>query len=303
MDENNNILDIILIKGSDLENTDSIALNILRDITDKKIITNLQKEYLGFNTKGSNIPNNTVVYHYIDSLDSKYVLVYLERGKLQAKELEIKDGYVMFTMQNNANYALVKLKSNENLDLPEEEESPSAVITQKKNSKMWFIIAGGTIILTLSLAGVIFALKQKKKKDLISKSDVDYLDLEPKPLAMASPGVVNKPVEAIPVMDSLSLHSNTLSSDTIPVLPLDNKAAPLKDETTGALENYHYNWQKEYLSKKEQNKVVNANLDDPKYDIKPLLSADAIAATFTNLQMDFDFKPLLNDNIDSLDFK
>ena len=99
-------------------------------------------------------------------------------------------------------------------------------------------------------------------------------------------------------MDTLDIDVETLSSEpAVEMLAIPDPSITPKDETTGAKENYHYEWQKEYFTKKEKEDKIKADLNellDPKYEIKPILSAEAIADTFVDVKIDFDFEPIDN---------
>lgn len=294
LDEYGNIQNAIIINGKYITSDASISFNLVRNITDKILLEALDSDYVSVNTKGSNIPEHTKFRHYIDSVKNKYILYYLDGKKVINENLEITNGYVEIEVGNNANYAIVKLKEDE-----KEPEKPKPAVTptpkkKKSNKSKWFILGGGVLALAGGAVGALYIVK--KKKTLLDGSEVEYLDLEPENNSVAAPAVENSVVDTIPAMDTLDIDVETLSTEpAVEMLSIPEPSITPKDETTGAKENYHYEWQKEYFTKKEQEEKIKADLNDlldPKYEIKPILSAEAIADTFVDVKIDFDFEPI-----------
>ncbi len=297
LDEFGNIQEVIIINGADITDTSTLSLDLIRNITDKKLLQSLDSSYISVNTKGSNIPDNTIFRHYIDSIKDKFILYYIEKGDVATQKLEIKNGYVEFTLNNNANYAIVKMPAEAKDPVVEKpEEKPVKIEDDGIGFGKWIIFGSGTIALAGSAAGVAYIIR--KKKSIIDGAEVEYLDLEPENNAVAAPAVDNSAVDTIPAMDTLDIDVETLSSEpAVEMLAIPDPSITPKDETTGAKENYHYEWQKEYFTKKEKEDKIKADLNellDPKYEIKPILSAEAIADTFVDVKIDFDFEPIDN---------
>lgn len=302
LDEYDNIQGVIIVDGKYINNNSAISLDLNRKITDKKLIDALDMNYVGINTKGANIPEGTLYRHYIDSIKDKYVLYYIENGQVVSKDLNVINGYVEFELEDNSNYAIVTMSPTLDTPSPEEPEpviSPVVIPDKDSGSGKWYIFGGGVLVLAGGAVGAAYVLK--KKKSIIEGAEVEYLDLEPEDTSSAAPAVENAEVDTIPAMDTLGIAAETLSSESeVEILAIPNPEGEPKDETTGAKENYHFSWQKEYFSKKEKEDKIKADLVellDPKYEIRPILSAEAIAETFIDANIDFDFEPVSSESV------
>ncbi len=287
VDEFDNIIGELILDGHNISDTSSINFSLKNAITDEKLLQNLKGDYTGFNTTETNIPAQTIYRHYINSIKDLYTLYYIKDNKVVNEDLAITNGYVEFTIDNNASYAIIQTLDS----APSKEEDTTIAKETKSNKKLskWVLVGGGSLALASgAVLGIASAIKKKKKSGMVA-SEVEYLDLMPQTDVYTAPAVSNTPIETIPAMDTLNIEEEVLSSEPqIEILAIPNPSEEAKDNTTGAVENYHYEWQKEYFNTSQDDEL----LQDPKYEIRPILSAEAIAETFIDAKIEFDFEPI-----------
>ncbi len=295
VDDFGNINGQIIIDGKNIANEGLISLKFSNTITDD--IFKLDSPYFAINTNESNIPMGTVYRYFVDSFKDNYNLYFISDGKLATKQMPITNGYLEFTIDNNASYAISK-------SLPEEEKQEEnktdekSIIGANSDLSKWFYFGGGTLAIAGATVGALYIVNKKRKNVIDNNPSVDYLDLEPESPTVVAPVQQDTNIETIPAADALNINMNlNMNTEPLPSEPevelLTLASKEIEEENTGMVENYQYANQEEHNQEEniEQSKADLDQLLDPKYEIRPILSAEAIADNFIDAKIEFDFEP------------